>query len=87
MQPECRVALMVGIIGMVLKEHVFSELWFGGTDEQIGALEALQERQKDGDGESGRIESSRKLFTDMRQGTSGPSSERKPAIGTPKILT
>lgn len=64
-QPECRVALVVGIIGTALKEHVFSELWFGGTDEQIEELEALQERQKNGEGESGRHEPSRKPFTDV----------------------
>ena len=50
-QPECRVALIVGIIGTALKEHVFSELWFGGTEEQIEELEALQEKQKHGEGE------------------------------------
>jgi hypothetical protein len=49
---ETRVALLVGIIGTALKEHVFSELWFGGTEEQIEELERLQERQKNGDGES-----------------------------------
>jgi hypothetical protein len=48
--PECRVALVVGIIGTALKEHVFSELWFGGTDEQVEELEKLQERQKHGEG-------------------------------------
>jgi hypothetical protein len=48
--PECRVALVVGIIGTALKEHVFSELWFSGTDEQIEELEALQEKQKHGEG-------------------------------------
>jgi hypothetical protein len=64
-QPECRVALMVGIIGTALKEHVFSELWFGGTDEEIGALEALQEKQKHGEGESNRSKASKKQFTDV----------------------
>lgn len=57
---ECRVALIVGIIGTALKEHVFSELWFGGTDEEIGALEALQEKQKNGEGESSKSETSNK---------------------------
>lgn len=49
--PECRVALVVGIIGTALKEHVFSDLWFGGTDEQKEELQKLQEKQKHGDGE------------------------------------
>jgi hypothetical protein len=49
---ETRVALVVGIVGTALKEHVFSDLWFAGTDEQIEELERLQERQKHGDGES-----------------------------------
>lgn len=48
--PECRVALVVGIIGTALKEHVFSALWFGGTDEQEAELQNLQEKQKYGDG-------------------------------------
>lgn len=48
---DCRAAVVVGIIGTALKEHVFSESWFGGTDEQIEELEKLQERQKHGDGE------------------------------------
>jgi hypothetical protein len=49
---ETRVALVIGIIGTALKEHVFSDLWFAGTDEQIEEVERLQERQKHGDGES-----------------------------------
>lgn len=48
--PECRIALVVGILGTALKEHVFSALWFSGTDEQIEELEALQEKQKHGEG-------------------------------------
>lgn len=63
-QPECRVALIVGIVGTALKEHVFSELWFGGTDEEIRALEELQEKQKHGEGESDRFVTSRKQITD-----------------------
>jgi hypothetical protein len=58
--PECRVALMVGIIGTALKEHVFSELWFGGTDDGIRALEQLQEKQKHGEGGRGGSQTSRK---------------------------
>jgi hypothetical protein len=63
-QPECRVALIVGIVGTALKEHVFSELWFGGTDEEIRALEELQEKQKHGEGESGKSETYRKQITE-----------------------
>lgn len=63
--PERRVALIVGIIGTALKEHVFSELWFGGTDEQIGELETLQERQKHGEGESKKLETFRTQFADI----------------------
>ena len=64
--PECRVALVVGIIGTALKEHVFSELWFGGTDEQIEELEKLQERQKDGEGETAELRLSREsVVTDV----------------------
>jgi hypothetical protein len=49
---DCVHALVVGIVGMALKEHVFSALWFGGTPAQIKELEAAQEKQKDEDGES-----------------------------------
>jgi hypothetical protein len=48
---DCRIALVSGIIGTALKEHVFSELWFSGTDEQIEELETLQEKQKNGEGQ------------------------------------
>jgi hypothetical protein len=80
--PECRVALIVGVIGTALKEHVFSELWFGGTDEEIGALEELQEKQKHDEGKGGRNEISRKQITDILQGTREPSNEQEPAIDT-----
>lgn len=30
---ECRKALLFGIVGRAVKEHVFTELWFGATDE------------------------------------------------------
>jgi hypothetical protein len=47
---ECMTALIVGIVGMALKEHVFSALWFGGNSAQINELEDLQEDQVDDDG-------------------------------------
>ena len=80
-QPECRVALIVGIIGTALKEHVFSELWFGGTDEQIEELEALQERQKHGEGESGRSKAPReRLLIPDRLRANQAASESLQAI-------
>lgn len=44
-------ALIVGIIGTVLKEHVFSALWFGGTAQQNEELHQMQENQAETDGE------------------------------------
>jgi hypothetical protein len=47
---EGLTALVVGIVGHALKEHVFSSLWFGGTPEEIDLLEKLQEAEEDQDG-------------------------------------
>ena len=47
---ESLTALVVGIVGHALKEHVFSSLWFGGHPEDIDILEKLQEEEKDEDG-------------------------------------
>jgi hypothetical protein len=47
---ESLTALVVGIVGHALKEHVFSALWFGGHPEDIDILEKLQEEEKDEDG-------------------------------------
>lgn len=44
-------AVTIGIIGAVLKEYVFSALWFGGTPANINELQELQKEQKDRDGE------------------------------------
>lgn len=49
---DCMIALIVGIIGMALKEHVFAALWFGGTPAQIQELEQLEEEEKEDDGKS-----------------------------------
>ncbi len=35
---DCRVALITGIVGRVLKENVFSELYFGATEKLKGDL-------------------------------------------------
>lgn len=47
---ECLTALIVGIVGSALKEHVFSALWFGGSDEEIAILENYQQKEIDEDG-------------------------------------
>lgn len=47
---ECLTALVVGIVGSALKEHVFSALWFGGNTTEIDLLQECQERQKEEDG-------------------------------------
>lgn len=47
---ECLTALVVGIVGNALKEHVFSAIWFGGTNTQIDDLELQEDQQKDEDG-------------------------------------
>ena len=38
-----REALVVGVLGRALKEHVFAHLWFGGRSGQVAAMEALEE--------------------------------------------
>lgn len=47
---ECLTALIVGIVGSALKKHVFSALWFGGSDEEIAILENYQQKEIDEDG-------------------------------------
>lgn len=47
---DCLTAIVVGIVSMALKEHVFSALWFGGTPEQIEGVHKLEEEGKDEDG-------------------------------------
>lgn len=39
---SCRQALVVGIIGRALKEHVFADLWFGATPDQRTKLEETE---------------------------------------------
>ena len=48
----CRRALVFGILGRVLKEHVFDDLWFGGTDAQRQALHQSQVDMAESDGKS-----------------------------------
>lgn len=50
-ESDCLRGLIVGIVGMALKEHVFSALWFGGTPSQIEELAELEEKEKEEDGE------------------------------------
>ncbi|KXT05222.1 hypothetical protein AC578_8417 [Pseudocercospora eumusae] len=38
----CRKALVVGIVGRALKEHVFGSLWFGATADQLKQLEDME---------------------------------------------
>lgn len=47
---ESTAALVVGIIGTALREHVFSALYFGGTEEQIEELRIMEQNQIDKDG-------------------------------------
>ncbi|KAK4542794.1 hypothetical protein LTR36_006170 [Oleoguttula mirabilis] len=47
---ECRKALVFGIIGRALKESVFSELWFGATEEQHKELSTHEQNSVDLDG-------------------------------------
>ncbi|KAK4503843.1 hypothetical protein PRZ48_004758 [Zasmidium cellare] len=48
--PDTREALVFGIVGRALKEHVFSDLWFGGNAEQKEELKALEKSGAGGDG-------------------------------------
>jgi hypothetical protein len=47
---DARKALVWGIVGRALKEHVFGALWFGATDDQQSKLEAHEQRSTDKDG-------------------------------------
>lgn len=50
--PDKREALLFGIIGRALKEHVFSDLWFGGSPEEWRDLSEKERASQDsGDGE------------------------------------
>lgn len=48
----CREALVLGIIGKVLKEHVFSALYFGGDEELVEKLATMEREQVHLDGKS-----------------------------------
>jgi hypothetical protein len=48
---QCRHALIVGMIGRALKEHVFSSLWFGGTEHQLEELSQIEQDSLNTDGE------------------------------------
>jgi len=48
--PEWRVQLVIGVIGRLLKEHVFDSLMFGGTAEDMEDLHDLEVSTKDEDG-------------------------------------
>jgi len=47
---KCRQALVFGVVGRALKEWVFSDLWFGGSEPEIDALVTLEQRCKEQDG-------------------------------------
>ncbi|KAF2770242.1 hypothetical protein EJ03DRAFT_335668 [Teratosphaeria nubilosa] len=47
--PDTRQALVMGIIGRALKEHVFSDLWFGGLEAEKKELDKI-DRDLAGDG-------------------------------------
>ena len=46
----CRQALVLGIIGRALKEHVFNELYFGGSDRLVESLSKMEQEQTHLDG-------------------------------------
>lgn len=48
----CRQALMIGIIGRALEEHVFSALFFGGQPRLTESLDKMERDQIDGEGKS-----------------------------------
>ena len=49
----CRSALVLGIIGRALKEHVFSVLYFGGDPKLVEKLEKMEREEVHMDGKSG----------------------------------
>ncbi len=52
----CREAIVVGIIGRVLKEYVFGVPFFGATEEFLNELAEGDEAQEHLDGKCGRAE-------------------------------
>lgn len=46
----CRQALLIGVIGRILEEKVFSELFFGGDSSSTERLKKMEEQQVDGEG-------------------------------------
>lgn len=46
----CRQALVSGIVGRALKEHVFGSLFFGGSEELVESLEEMEREQIEKDG-------------------------------------
>jgi len=49
---QCLQALVLGVLGRALKEHVFGALWFGGSEKEIKQLEALEIKGAEMDGMS-----------------------------------
>lgn len=47
---QCLQALILGVVGRALKEHVFGALWFGGSEKEIGQLETLEAKGAEMDG-------------------------------------
>lgn len=46
-EQETRSSLVVGMIGRALKEHVFTDLWFGASPEEKGTLHQLEMERAD----------------------------------------
>ena len=53
---ELRVALVRGVIGLVLKEHVFNTSLFGATSEQEHGLNMVEKQGRDHDGNRPAVE-------------------------------
>lgn len=47
---ESRTALVIGIIGRLLEEHVFSALYFGGSEELVERLSKMEQDQVNDEG-------------------------------------
>jgi hypothetical protein len=48
----CRQALVLGIIGRALKENVFNELYFGGSQRLVENLSKMEQEQTHQDGKT-----------------------------------
>lgn len=76
-QKESRTALVIGIIGRLLEEHVFSALYFGGSEELVEHLSKMEQDQVNDEGKQlNQPPRSHRSLTRM-QDSHAPTRERR----------